>query len=55
MTRTSFTLEVRERWDENLVQEERAAVHLDGPGQEAPEVIDIPERRREKQGERSSG
>ena len=35
-----------------MVEEERAAVHLDCPGQEAPEVIDIPERKREEECER---
>lgn len=29
------------------MEEERATVHLDCPGQKAPKVIDIPERGRE--------
>lgn len=48
-THTSFALEVGEWWDENLVEEERAAVHLYRPGQKAAKVIDIPKKDRERE------
>lgn len=46
---TSFALEVGEWWDENLVEEERAAVHLYRPGQKATKVIDIPKKDGERE------
>lgn len=48
-TITSFTLEVWERRDEDLVEEERAAVHLDRPREKAAKVIDIPRREGERE------
>ena len=44
-THTLFSLKVGEGRDEDLVEEERAAVHLDRPREQAPKVIDIPEGR----------
>lgn len=46
---TSFALEVGEWWDENLVEEERAAVHLYRPRKKAAKVIDIPKKDRERE------
>ena len=44
MRLTSLCLEVWQRWNEDLLQEQRTAVHLDGAGQQTPEVVDVPDR-----------
>lgn len=46
---TSFALEVGQRRDENLMEEERTAVHLDRPGEKATEVVDISGEEGEKE------
>ena len=42
---TLFSLKVGEGRDEDLMEEERAAVHLDRPREQTPKVIDIPRAR----------
>ena len=41
---TSLCLEVWQRWNEDLLQEQRTAVHLDGARQQTPEVVDVPDQ-----------
>lgn len=48
---TSSGLEVWQRGDKDLVQEQRTAVHLNAARQKATEVINIPERGTEKERE----
>lgn len=53
---TSSSLEVWQRGHEDLMKEERTAVHLDGTGQQTAKVVDVPtEEKVRRQHERRNG